>query len=53
MKRHLVLVFLITILGVSCASNEHKSRLSQEEARIEKLEYSKHEGNTGRDVSRH
>jgi hypothetical protein len=52
MERYLVLVFLITILGVSCASNEHKSRLSQEEARIEKLEYSKHEGNTGRDYSR-
>ena len=52
MKTHILFACLVALLVTACASNEGKKVLSAKEIQNQRYEYSKHEGNTGRDVSR-
>lgn len=52
MKTHIFLAIFISAWLSGCASNEGRRVSSTEETKKQQLEYSKHEGNAGREFSR-
>jgi uncharacterized protein YcfL len=52
MKTHILFALITAFLLTACASHEGRKISSTEETREEQLEYSKLEGNKGRDFAR-